>query len=149
MTAELILLAGNEHRWILPTCAPDCAPQNHNPHHHEAVGERRALSGLRPAVVKTGPLVVDMIAEQATVNGEVISLSRREWAMLAYYAANIGRPCTHEDTLAAAWGPEWRRDDTHIVRTNMLRLRKKLGIAAPLLDNGMPGSYCLRYEEPS
>jgi two-component system, OmpR family, KDP operon response regulator KdpE len=68
-----------------------------------------------------------------TRGGELVQLSRTEWALLSHLAANAGRVVLHTELLTKVWGPEYR-DDLQYLRVWVSRVRRKLG-AAP----GEPG----------
>jgi hypothetical protein len=127
------------------------------------VGLRVALMTPPATVVRTGSLVVDLVDEQVYVHGAEISLSEREWGVLAHYARNVGRPCAHDDVLASVWGPEYvtgirkprpGRSGTwscerQMLSVTMVRLRAKLGDARGLLEVDGRGKRRLRLEAPS
>lgn len=160
-----VAYADPDRHWLLPSCGPACRPGDHDPRHHELTGLLLAMMAARvpaPAqVIRTGPLVVDLVQERAYVHGEEIRLSGREWGVLAYYARRVGQPCAHEDVLAGVWGPEavtgrskhrptgsgtWRTD-LQVLTVNVGRLRAKLGPAADLIDQSERGKRRLRLVE--
>ena len=51
-----------------------------------------------------GPLVVDRAAHEVTLEGRRVSLTAKEFALLAYLAANRGRVFSRDALLARVWG---------------------------------------------
>lgn len=161
-----VAYADHYRHWLLPSCGTRCRRDNHDPMHHELTGLLLALTALRmqpaPSVVRTGPLVVDLVQERAYVHRQAIRLSAREWGVLEYYARHAGRPCSHEDVLAGVWGPEaitgqtkarpapygsWRCD-LQMLTVVLSRLRAKLGPASSLIETSERGKRRLRLVEP-
>ena len=128
-----------------------CLKWQHDPEAHEAHGFALALRTMRPAriePVRTGPLVVDLDAGRVTVHGRQIALTEREWAFLSYLAAGAGQLREYDDIIREVWGDEFLTGDSyraspgrsggwwasrHLIRTNVARLRAKLGEAGPLI----------------
>jgi DNA-binding winged helix-turn-helix (wHTH) protein len=90
--------------------------------------EREAAAGL---VVQVGSLTIDRGGHRALVGGEDVALTPTEWEILALLARNAGRLVTHDEILAGVWGPGY--EYRHIVRVNMARLRRRLGVASHLI----------------
>lgn len=80
----------------------------------------------RRKVLKRGPLLLDLERMEATLEGQPLSLTRREFELLAFLAARPGRVYSREELLEAVWGQDYlgtpRTVDQHI-----LQLREKLG----------------------
>ena len=80
---------------------------------------------------KVGGVVVDRAAHEASLEGRAVSLTAKEFALLAFLAANRGRVFSRETLLARVWGSRYdggaRTVDIHV-----RRLRAKLGDALPL-----------------
>ncbi len=95
----------------------------------------RRASGVTPGigVLAFGDVEVDLERRLVLRNGELVHLSRTEWLLLQYLAANAGRVVLHAELLTNVWGPEYR-DDLQYLRVWISRLRRRLG-AAP----GEPG----------
>lgn len=139
MSAEPRDIAG----WRTAGCGVRCSERGHDPLALVAYGFLLGNLANRPRAVRTGPLVVDLDACRAIVNGDDIRLTDREWSVLAYLAGHVGQHCANDDILAAAWGPEWvtgqrdrrgDRTDHHYLRVVLCRLRTKLGPAAQLIS---------------
>ena len=52
-------------------------------------------------------------------------LTPTEYRILAYLARNAGRVVTQDDLLTKVWGPAYR-DEAHLLRVNIARLRQKV-----------------------
>jgi len=95
---------------------------------------RRADSATRsktPKVLRTGGVEVDAGRAEARVNGEVVPLTTREFALLLYLAENKGLALSRRQLLDGAWGTDWYGDE-RTVDVHVRQLRKKLGDALPL-----------------
>jgi two-component system KDP operon response regulator KdpE len=79
-----------------------------------------------PSELQVGPLHLDLVHHEATMAGEAVELTNREFAFLAYLAQNAGRVSTHRMVLEAVWGPRYVRA-TRYLREYAYRLRRKLG----------------------
>ena len=55
-----------------------------------------------------------------------ITLSRKEYALLALLVRHAGRVVTQPHLLREIWGPT-HQDDTHYLRILVAKLRQKLG----------------------
>jgi two-component system KDP operon response regulator KdpE len=87
---------------------------------------RQAGSGEhREATVSTGPLAVDFAYRRVTLRGGEISLTRKEYAVLAMLARHLGRVVTQQQLLKDIWGPT-HCDDSHYLRVVVGHLRQKL-----------------------
>jgi two-component system alkaline phosphatase synthesis response regulator PhoP len=91
---------------------------------------RRAAGGAggtaaRPECVRIGDGEGDFRRHVAAKGGEPLALSRREFRLIAHFAAHRGEVVTREQHLDAVWGydtiPFTRTVDTHIAK-----LRKKI-----------------------
>jgi DNA-binding response OmpR family regulator len=118
----------------------------HDPATHEAFG-RIATGPNGSAIVWTGSLVIDRWARTATSAGRLVPLTPRSWSILDYLAGQLGRRCSHAEILVDAWGPE-SRDDTHLLRVNILRLRERLGDNAHMIETATGLGYRLLHVEP-
>src|SRR5688500_682003 len=121
--------------WRLPGCGGGCQAirvirpgmlgraevVQHSPADHEEWGRLNA-SPLGGAVVQTGALTIDRLRRTVHVGAREITVTPREWAILDYLAAHVGRVCTSVEILAACWGAEWG-DGAGMLRTNVTRLR--------------------------
>ncbi len=86
----------------------------------------RAISTDAPAIYDDGRLRVDLAQRQVTLDGELLVLSRKEYALLAHLVAHAGRVITQPQLLRELWGPT-HQQDTHYLRILVGKLRHKLG----------------------
>ncbi len=81
--------------------------------------------------LKIGALVVDRAAHEVTLEGRRVQLTAKEFALLAYLAANRGRVFSRDVLLARVWGARYE-GGARTVDIHVRRLRAKLGDALPL-----------------
>lgn len=101
----------------------------------------RHRAGIGSGPVKTiGPITIDAAAREVRRNGEVVPLTRKEYALLAELARFPSRVLIHDALLAAVWG-EAHRHDVEYLRVAVRSLRRKLeeDPAAPKLILNDPG----------
>lgn len=105
-----------------------------------AVLRQRAAPGDHPPVFDDGHLRIDLARRIVTVGGEKVTLSRKEFAVLAMLARHPGRVVTQHHLLRELWGPT-HVQDTHYLRVVIGRLRQRLGdrAAAPRYLSTEPG----------
>lgn len=81
--------------------------------------------------LKVGAVVVDKAGHEVSVGGRPISLTAKEFALLAYLCERRGKVLSREHLLARVWGNRYdggpRTVDIHV-----RRLRAKLGDSLPL-----------------
>ena len=87
-------------------------------------------SGARQ-VLRTGDVEVDAGRAEARINGKVVPLTTREFALLLYLAENKGLALSRRQLLDGAWGADWYGDE-RTVDVHVRQLRKKMGDALPL-----------------
>lgn len=108
-----------------------------------AAMRRRRAEDAVPEVLDAGPLKVDFARRAVTVDGASVSLSGREYDLLAMLAENAGRVLTHRHLLTGVWGPA-HVEDVAYLRVYVGHLRQKLGAAAALLTTEPGVGYRLR-----
>lgn len=81
--------------------------------------------------LKMGPVVIDRAAHEVTLDGRRVSLTAKEFALLAYLAANRGRVFSRDVLLARVWGARYE-GGARTVDIHVRRLRAKLGDGLPL-----------------
>ncbi|WP_447755845.1 response regulator [Pseudomonas nicosulfuronedens] len=87
---------------------------------------RQGGSGeTQEAVVAVGPLSVDFSYRRVLLDGEEVSLTRKEYAVLSTLARHVGRVVTQQQLLKDIWGPT-HAEDTHYLRVVVGHLRQKL-----------------------
>ena len=115
---------------VVPGCFGRSEILVHSASTHEAYG-RAQVEEWAPAV-RLGPLVVDVAAGVASVDGRELKLTYYEWCILRYLAERIDRVCEYAAISDAVWGEGWHFD-AHPVRVIVCRLRAKLGPAGHLI----------------
>jgi DNA-binding winged helix-turn-helix (wHTH) protein len=95
---------------------------------------------------KVGPIVIDKAAHEVSVDGRPITLTAKEFALLAYLCERRGKVLSRDHLLARVWGNRYdggpRTVDIHV-----RRLRAKLGDSLPL-DTLRGSGYKLRMPDP-
>lgn len=81
----------------------------------------RARQPLRASGVE-----VDVQARRATLHGEPLELTAKEFDLLAYLVANAGTVIPREKMLSAVWGPD-RSMDSNVIEVFVCHLRNKIG----------------------
>jgi two-component system response regulator VicR len=104
---------------------------------------RRGASGGGPGEVgsgerRVGSLVLDPARFRATVDGEALSLTRIEFALLAVLVEARGRVVTHARLLQAGW-PTDADPDPQWLKPHLARLRGKLEAAGGPLPASVRG----------
>lgn len=77
-------------------------------------------------VFDDGNLRIDLSRREVHLGGEPVSLTRKEYALLALLLHHAGRVVTQPQLLKEVWGPS-HRNDTHYLRILVGKLRQKLG----------------------
>jgi DNA-binding response OmpR family regulator len=92
----------------------------------DAVLRRASLSvDSEPEPIVHGPLWIDPASRGVTLSGEELTLTQREFDLLAYLAAHPGRVFTRDQLMEAVWEYPFFTD-TSTVTVHVRRLRAKL-----------------------
>ncbi len=83
----------------------------------------KVAAGASP-VLEAGDLVVDVVAREVRRRDEVISLTAREFELLAFLMRHPNRAFRREELLENVWGYSY--GDTSTVTVHMRRLREKV-----------------------
>ncbi len=86
------------------------------------VGEREDATELEP--LADGDLVVDRAAHAASRGGRPLSLTVREFDLLAFLMAHPGTAYSRDELLEKVWG--WSFGDQSTVTVHVRRLREKI-----------------------
>ncbi|MFJ3232432.1 response regulator transcription factor [Streptomyces sp. NPDC086787] len=81
-----------------------------------------------PALLRAGELVIDPAARTARLGAAELSLTRREFDLLAYLTRQAGRVVSRRQILAEVWRESYVDDQT--VDVHLSVLRRKLGESA-------------------
>lgn len=87
---------------------------------------RRARPVSAENVIEIGELRVDPLAREATFAGRALTLTPREFDLLAYLASHPGRVQSREELLRKVWGYDFV-GETRTVDVHVRRLRAKIG----------------------
>jgi DNA-binding response OmpR family regulator len=92
--------------------------------------------------VKVGGIVLDRAAREVSVDGQRVSLTAKEFSLLAFLAQHRGRVFARQALLSRVWGPRYE-GGARTVDIHVRRLRAKLGDALPL-ETRRGSGYVLR-----
>jgi len=84
-------------------------------------GERPAAD---PVTLSDGPLVVDVAAHEARLDGALLALTAREFDLLAFLMRHPRRAFSRDELLGRVWG--WSFGDLSTVTVHVRRLRAKI-----------------------
>ncbi|WP_324649970.1 response regulator transcription factor [Georgenia sp. H159] len=87
---------------------------------------RQDPDGSHQPGVRFGPLTVDVVGRDVTLDGEAVELTRTEFDVLAALAARPHVAFSRRQLIEAVWGPGWVGDE-HLVDVHVAHLRRKLG----------------------
>jgi len=86
--------------------------------------ERLGASSMLPRAVSAGSLSVDLQARTAWMGEVALSLTHREFDLLAFLITHRGEAFTKEALMRRVWG--WDFGDTSTVTVHVRRLREKI-----------------------
>jgi len=87
-------------------------------------GERLGAQPLLPRRLASGTLALDLAGRVARLDGQDVSLTHREFDLLAYLMSHPGEAMTKEQLMRRVWG--WDFGDTSTVTVHVRRLREKV-----------------------
>ncbi|UNL97006.1 response regulator [Stutzerimonas stutzeri] len=79
-----------------------------------------------PGQVLCGALCIDLAFRRVSLGERMVSLTKKEYAVLAELARHAGRVVTQQHLLKIVWGPS-HAGDSHYLRVVIGHLRQKLG----------------------
>jgi two-component system KDP operon response regulator KdpE len=99
-------------------------------------GMEELLARIRAALRRNSPgdaipaffsrdVAIDFESRRLTVRGRDVHLTPKEFDVLKYLVANLGKPLTHRRLLQAVWGPDYG-EETENLRVVINQLRKKI-----------------------
>jgi two-component system, OmpR family, KDP operon response regulator KdpE len=87
---------------------------------------RRHPKGVdRDSMVRTGPLTLDLVTHDVTLNDRNVMLTRQEYQLLHLLASHLGLVITHDQIIQEIWGND-SPDKVQYLRSLVRRLRQKL-----------------------
>jgi two-component system alkaline phosphatase synthesis response regulator PhoP len=101
---------------------------------------RRAQGSRAEPEVAAGELTISTAAREATYRGKRLSLTPREFELLAFLARNPGRVLSREELLRKVWGYDYV-GETRTVDVHVRRLRAKLGDKGKLIQTVTGAGY--------
>ena len=90
----------------------------------------RQFAAAQADVLSVGPLTLDRDSHTASLNGEELSLTGREFDILALLMANPRRAFSRAQIYEAVWGEDFLGDE-NTVNVHVSNLRSKLAKADP------------------
>jgi two-component system alkaline phosphatase synthesis response regulator PhoP len=103
---------------------------------------RRSQPSRSGGTLEVGDLRVDTLAREASWKGKGLTLTPREFDLLAFMASRPGRVSTREELLRKVWGYDYM-GETRTVDVHIRRLRAKLGAKSALIETVMGAGYKL------
>jgi two-component system alkaline phosphatase synthesis response regulator PhoP len=103
---------------------------------------RRARPSRGPAVLEVGPLRIDPLAREVTFKGRKLTLTPREFELIAFLAHHPGRVLSREELLRKVWGYDYL-GETRTVDVHIRRLRVKLGERTKMIETVTGAGYKL------
>ena len=103
---------------------------------------RRARPSREPAVIEIGELRIDTMAREVAFHGRAVTLTPREFDLLAFFAHHPGRVLSREELLRKVWGYDYL-GETRTVDVHVRRLRMKLGENERLIETVTGSGYKL------
>lgn len=141
------------------SCGAGCTVvYGHDPAGHEAYGRSAALASWQAVptgTVRTGSLVVDFDTRTTSVSGVRVALTDTEQRLLEALALRCGRVYPYAELLETVWDRyralqalmgEGRVGQSHILASNLARLRAKLGASGALIETRQALGLMLRDE---
>ena len=89
--------------------------------------DRPAAPGANQGLVQVGDVAIDIARRVVTVSGEPVTLTTREFDVLALLACAPGVVYGREQILGEIWGLQHGSDD-HTLDVHVARIRRKVGV---------------------
>jgi two-component system KDP operon response regulator KdpE len=86
---------------------------------------RRRSDDPDEAIVRIGPVAIDLAARRVTRDSAEVHLTPIEFELLRMLAVHRGKLITHRTLLQEVWGPGYA-DETHYLRVHIAHIRRKL-----------------------
>jgi two-component system alkaline phosphatase synthesis response regulator PhoP len=101
---------------------------------------RRSRPDRGPGTLEVGSLRVDSLSREASFAGRKLTLTPREFELLAFFAHHPGRVLSREELLRKVWGYDYV-GETRTVDVHVRRLRQKLGAEPPPIETVLGAGY--------
>jgi len=111
----------------------------------ELLARVRALSrrsGMA-ASMQFGPLTIDRLRHAVQLDGQVLELTAREYALLLHLVFHSDRIASRAELLQSVWGAT-HDPGTNVVEVHISRLRDKLGERAWMIETVRGSGYRIR-----
>ena len=95
-----------------------------------------------PGTLEVGQLRVDALSREATYGARKLTLTPREFDLLAFFAHHPGRVLSREELLRKVWGYDYV-GETRTVDVHVRRLRAKLGVRTGVIETVTGAGYKL------
>lgn len=129
--------------WHRPSCGRQCGPRWHDLDAHEDWGRQQA----RPAVVRTGPLSINLRSGAVTVNGSAVEIGgAKQLGLLLLLARASGNVVSRRELSLALYGGQTDAYTETCLRGVVVQVRRRLGDAGRLIANVRGVGYRLEME---
>lgn len=98
-------------------------------------------------VLSAGGIVIDKAAHQASVDGEPMELSFKEFELLTYFLENQGIALSREKILNSVWNYDYF-GDARTIDTHVKKLRSKMGAKGEYIKTVWGMGYKFEVDEP-
>lgn len=97
-------------------------------------------------VLSAGGIVIDKAAHQASVDGEPMELSFKEFELLTYFLENQGIALSREKILNSVWNYDYF-GDARTIDTHVKKLRSKMGAKGEYIKTAWGMGYKFEVDE--
>ena len=97
-------------------------------------------------VLSAGGIVIDKAAHQASVDGEPMELSFKEFELLTYFLENQGIALSREKILNSVWNYDYF-GDARTIDTHVKKLRSKMGAKGEYIKTVLGMGYKFEVDE--
>jgi DNA-binding response OmpR family regulator len=101
---------------------------------------RRSRPVKGDAAIESGSLHIDPMAREVSYRAKALTLTPREFDLLAFLASHPGRVLSREELLRKVWGYDYL-GETRTVDVHIRRLRAKLGEKPKLIETVTGSGY--------
>lgn len=89
---------------------------------------KRTSAAPAATVLEASGITIDTERRLATLGGEPLDLTAKEFDLLSYLVVNAGRVISRDEILEAVWGAQ-RSTDSNVIEVFVCHLRNKIGDA--------------------